>query len=137
MPANKTQHTLHSVELYLNGLADTLQKKDSWELYKIMSQCTGSSGVMWGNSIVGFGTYHYTYKTGREGDWFLTGFAPRKRAITLYLMCDLDPAILPFEKLGKYKKGKGCLYIKKLAHVDQQKLVKLINKAISITKKMY
>lgn len=102
-----------------------------------MNQCTGAPGVMWGNSIVGFGNYHYKYKSGREGDWFFTGFAPRKKVLTLYLMCELNPDELPLENLGKYKKGKGCLYIKKLADINQKQLANLIKKAILITQERY
>lgn len=137
MASNKTQPTSQSVARYLNELADLQQKKDSWELYAIMNQCTGAPGVMWGNSIVGFGNYHYKYKSGREGDWFLTGFAPRKKVLTLYLMCELNPDELPLENLGKYKKGKGCLYIKKLADINQKQLANLIKKAILITQERY
>lgn len=137
MASNKTKPTLESVSLYLNALADEQQKRDSWDLYTIMSHCTGAPGVMWGNSIVGFGNYHYKYKSGREGDWFLTGFAPRKNALTLYLMCELNPVELPLENLGKYKKGKGCLYIKKLEDVNQKQLTLLIKKAIKLAQAKY
>jgi len=137
MAANKTQPTFHSVERYLNALSNLQQQQDSWELYEMMSKATGSPGVLWGTSIVGFGNYHYVYKTGHEGDWFLTGFAPRKKALTLYLMCELNPKELPLENLGKYKTGKGCLYIKKLDDIDRKQLKKLLEKAIVLTKKMY
>ena len=87
---------------------------------------------MWGTSIVGFGEFHYKYASGREGDWFLVGFSPRKNALTLYLMCDLSQ--LSFDGLGKCKKGKGCLYIKRLSEVNKNCLEKLIKQSIRMTK---
>jgi hypothetical protein len=94
-----------------------------------MERLTNAKGRMWGTSIVGFGEYHYKYKTGREGDWFICGFSPRKNALTLYLMCDLSQ--LSFEGLGKYKNGKGCLYIKKLRDIDFQVLERIVKSSIN------
>ena len=92
---------------------------------------------LWGTSIIGFGEYHYTYASGREGDWFLTGFSPRKQALYLYLMCDLANDGLTFDGLGKYKIGKGCLYIKRLSDIDLKVLEQLIKDSIEIIKKKY
>jgi hypothetical protein len=132
MPKNKTQPTSVNVALFLDGVQDDQKRKDSWELYNLMERIVGSPGQMWGTSIVGFGEFHYKYASGREGDWFLVGFSPRKNALTLYLMCDLSQ--LSFDGLGKYKKGKGCLYIKRLSEVNWNSLEKLIMQSISMTK---
>lgn len=93
-----------------------------------MERLTNTKGCMWGTSIVGFGEYHYKYKTGREGDWFVCGFSPRKNALSIYLMCDLSQ--LSLEGLGKHKKGKGCLYIKKLEDIDFQVLERIVKTSI-------
>lgn len=102
----------------------------------LMQKITQVTPKMWGDSIVGFGNYHYKYESGREGDWFLTGFSPRKQNLTLYLMSGFDLHQELLEKLGKYKTGKGCLYIKKIADVDFTVLTELIKKSVeSLTKK--
>lgn len=102
-----------------------------------MQEITGEFPHLWGKSIVGFGEYHYIYKSGREGDWFLTGFSPRKQALSLYLMCDLSHDGLDFKGLGKYKKSKGCLYIKRLSDVDLEVLKRIIEDSIKIIKEKY
>ena len=102
-----------------------------------MSQITAEKPKLWGTSIIGFGDYHYKYKSGREGDWFLTGFSPRKNALTVYLMCDLSHEGLDFDGLGKYKLSKGCLYFKKIEDVDLNVLTQIIKDSIEIIKKMY
>jgi hypothetical protein len=135
MSTNKTKPTTRSVELFLDDLIPEQRKKDSWTLYLLMEKITGSQGVLWGTSIIGFGDYHYKYASGREGDWFLTGFSPRKNALTLYLMCDISHESIDFSTLGKHKKGKGCLYIKRLDDVDLKALVNIIKTSISLTVK--
>ena len=135
MSTNKTKPTTRSVELFLDDLIPERRKKDSWTLYLLMEKITGSQGVLWGTSIIGFGDYHYKYASGREGDWFLTGFSPRKNALTLYLMCDISHESIDFSTLGKHKKGKGCLYIKKLDDVDLKALENIIKTSISLTVK--
>lgn len=135
MSTNKTKPTTRSVELFLDDLIPEQRKKDSWTLYRLMEKITGSQGVLWGTSIIGFGDYHYEYASGREGDWFLTGFSPRKNALTLYLMCDISHESIDFSTLGKHKKGKGCLYIKRLDDVDLKALVNIIKTSISLTVK--
>jgi hypothetical protein len=135
MSTNKTKPTTRSVELFLDNLIPKQRKKDSWTLYRLMEKITGSQGVLWGTSIIGFGDYHYKYGSGREGDWFLTGFSPRKNALTLYLMCDISHEFIDFSTLGKYKKGKGCLYIKRLDDVDLKALENIIKTSISFTVK--
>ena len=96
-----------------------------------MEKITSSQGVLWGTSIIGFGDYHYKYASGREGDWFLTGFSPRKNALTLYLMCDISHQSIDFSTLGKHKKGKGYLYIKRLDDVVLKALKNIIKTSIS------
>ena len=135
MSTNKTKPTTRSVELFLDDLIPEQRKKDSWTLYRLMEKITGSQGVLWGTSIIGFGDYHYKYASGREGDWFLTGFSPRKNALTLYLMCDISHEFIDFSTLGKHKKGKGCLYIKRLDDVDLKALENIIKTSISLTVK--
>lgn len=135
MSTNKTKPTTRSVELFLDDLIPEQRKKDSWTLYRLMEKITGSQGVLWGTSIIGFRDYHYKYASGREGDWFLTGFSPRKNALTLYLMCDISHESIDFSTLGKHKKGKGCLYIKRLDDVDLKALVNIIKTSISLTVK--
>ena len=135
MSTNKTKPTTRSVELFLDDLIPEQRKKDSWTLYRLMEKITGSQGVLWGTSIIGFGDYHFKYASGREGDWFLTGFSPRKNALTLYLMCDISHESIDFSTLGKHKKGKGCLYIKRLDDVDLKALEDIIKTSISLTVK--
>jgi len=137
MSQNKTLPTRKSVELFLNGIVDDQKRQDSWVLFEMLREITGKAAQMWGNSIIGFDTYHYKYASGREGDWMLTGFSPRKKALSIYLMCDISNNSLDFESLGKHKKGKGCLYIKKLGDVHLPTLKKIIQQSIALTKEMY
>jgi hypothetical protein len=95
-----------------------------------MKQVTGEEPEMWGESIVGFGSYHYKYKSGREGDWFVTGFSPRAQNLTLYIMSGFDEYDQLMSRLGKYKTGKSCLYITKIDDVDQEVLKELVNKSV-------
>lgn len=113
------------------------KQRDSNTLLNLMSEIAQAPAHLWGTSIIGFGEYHYKYKTGREGDWFLVGFSPRKQALTLYLMCDLSHDGLDFTGLGKYKLGKGCLYIKRLSDIDLEVLKRIIQDAIRIIKEKY
>ena len=122
----KTKPNEASVEEYLNSIAPEQKQVDCRQIYDWMKEIVGEDGIMWGTSIVGFGNYHYKYKSGREGDWFLTGFAARKQAITIYSMTYLDRMEEILNRLGKYKTGKGCLYIKKLEDVDTEVLKELI-----------
>lgn len=137
MKPNKTRPTINKVSLFVNQLDSEQKRKDSQVLIDLMSKITNEVPVIWGTSIIGFGTYHYKYKSGREGDWFLTGFSPRKNAMTNYLMCDLEHKDLNFDGLGKYKKSKGCLYFKKIDDIDLNVLAKIIQDSITIIKKMY
>lgn len=137
MKENKTQKTNENVALFLSSIEEEQKREDCHSLLEMMQEITQAPPNMWGTSIVGFGEYHYKYKSGREGDWFLTGFAPRKQALTLYLMCDLSHDGLDFDGLGKYKKGKGCLNIKRLSDVDKDVLKRIIKDSIKIIEQKY
>jgi len=127
----KTKQTTASVEDFLNGVADEKRRQDCFTILELMQQVTRAQPVMWGTSIVGFGAYHYTYASGREGDWFLTGFSPRKNNLTLYIMSGFDEYEALLSKLGKYKTGKACLYINKLYDVDLAILRSLIERSVA------
>jgi len=121
---NKTKETKASVADFIAAVPDETKRKDAKTLIKMMQSATGEKPKMWGPSIVGFGSVHYVYESGREGDMPLLGFSPRKPALVLYGVARTAEAMLP--KLGKYTTGKGCLYIKKLADVDEKVLEKMI-----------
>ena len=122
----KTQKNDASVENFLSTVSDETQRADSYKLLEIFAKQTGEEPRMWGSAIVGFGQYHYKYESGREADWMLAGFSPRKAALTLYLSTgfEMDQDLL--SKLGKHKLGKGCLYIKRLSDIDEDTLKLLI-----------
>jgi Domain of unknown function (DU1801) len=124
----KTQITKASVDKFLQGIRDEKKGEDCYQVLKIMKKATKSEPKMWGTSIVGFGDYHYKYASGRENDWFMTGFSPRLQSLTLYAMGGFDSELL--KKLGKHKTGKGCLYINKLEDVDKKVLKELIAKSV-------
>ena len=126
----KTRPTKASVTQFLNSIMDPEKRKDSKTLVKMLGEITAAKPIMWGSSIVGFGNYHYKYASGREGDWFATGFSPRKQALTLYIMGGhKDKSEL--KALGNYSTSKSCLYIKRLADVDQALLKKYITQSVS------
>lgn len=131
MNQNKTRPTEVSVIDFLDQLPLNRQS-DCRQLDVMMEQLTGTKAKLWGKDILGYGQYHYRYKSGREGDWFLCGFAARKQTLTLYLLCDLSHKDIDFSNLGTYKKGVGCLYLKKLADVDFNKLTDLVRTAIRL-----
>lgn len=126
----KTKLTDASVDRFLKGVLDKQTRADCYEILNMMKKATKAEPKMWGTSIVGFGNYHYKYESGREGDWFIAGFSPRKQNITLYLMGGLQGHEALLGKLGKHSTGKGCLYIKKLAEVDARTLQQLINNSV-------
>lgn len=133
----KTKATLKSVTDFINEFADTdLKKSDSFELLKLMEKVTGEKAVMWGASIIGFGKYHYkSQRSKQEGDWPLIGFSPRKAAISLYLYAGADEQDKILQKLGKFKMGKGCIYIKKLEDIDQKQLEAMMKLSIQFLQK--
>ena len=126
----KTQRTQASVARFLASIEDEKKRNDSRTVLKMMQEITGDKPKMWGTAIIGFGSYHYTYASGREGDWFLAGFSPRKQALTLYIMSGFSQYDALFKKLGKFKTGKACLYIKKLEDVHVPTLEELIRRSV-------
>jgi hypothetical protein len=129
MTENKTKPTTTSVTAFVNRIKDPMVRSDCKTLIEIMESVSKLKPVMWGSSIIGFGTYHYVYESGREGDSIIVGFSPRKQNIALYLKGGLDPLKDELARLGKYKTGKGCLYIKSMNDVDSSVLRKIIAKA--------
>jgi hypothetical protein len=126
----KTKVNDASVTEFLNSVADEQKRDDCFEILKMMKQVTKEEPKMWGDSIVGFGSYHYKGKSGREGDWMLTGFSPRKQNLTLYLMGGFDTHADLLNNLGKFSTGAGCLYIKTLNDVDRKVLKDLVQASV-------
>ena len=126
----KTQENDASVDDYLNSVEDEKKRAASFQIKELMEAVTGEEARMWGDSIVGFGHYRYQYASGREGEWMLTGFAPRKKNLTLYIMSGFDEYDDLLEKLGKHSTGKSCLYINKLEDIDLDVLRELVNKSV-------
>lgn len=126
----KTKLNDASVEEFLNSVEDEKKRKASFVILDLMQDVTAKEPKMWGDSIVGFGSYHYKYKSGREGDWFLTGFSPRKQNLTLYIMPGFEEYDNLMNDLGKYKTGKSCLYINKIEDVDLEVLRKLVKESV-------
>lgn len=122
----KTRPNDSSVEAFLDGIADERQRSDSRALCQLMREATALEPRMWGDSIVGFGSYHYRYGSGREGDSFLTGFSPRKQSLTVYIMSGFARYDALLARLGKHKTGKACLYVKHLDDVDQEILREIV-----------
>jgi len=131
MPENKTKATKLSVAAFIDALPDETKRADAKALVKLMQTATGEKPAMWGPSIIGFGSYHYKYDSGREGDMPLAGFSPRKAATVLYIMTGLCDSQALLAKLGKHTTGKACLYVKKLADVDQKVLEALVVKSVA------
>lgn len=135
----KTKQHNGDVHEFINSFADTEQKKkDSFELLQLMQDITGYEPKMWGESMIGFGRYHYKSERSRqEGDWFLVGFSPRKAAISLYVYSDAPDQEDLLKDLGKFKMGKGCIYVKKVADIDQEVLKKIIESTIDFLREKY
>ncbi|MEP6584958.1 MAG: DUF1801 domain-containing protein [Ginsengibacter sp.] len=126
----KTKENSASVENFLNTIGDETKRKDCFAIAEIMKQVTKNEPKMWGTAIVGFGSYHYKYESGHEGDMCMAGFSPRKQAIALYLSGVVKSNQELLQKLGKYKTGGGCLYVKKLADIDVKVLKQLIKNSL-------
>ncbi|HEX6251198.1 MAG TPA: DUF1801 domain-containing protein [Gemmatimonadaceae bacterium] len=126
----KTRPETTSAAEFIASIADDDRRSDCEAIAALMQEVTGAPPVMWGSSIVGFGRYHYKYESGREGDWMLVGFSPRKKDITLYLMAGFDrfPALM--QRLGPHRTGKSCLYVKKLDDVDRAVLRDLVRSSV-------
>lgn len=133
----KTQPTSADVGAFLASVEDKQKRDDCRQICAWMQEATGASPQMWGASIVGFGSYHYRYASGREGNWFLTGFAPRAQNISLYIMAGFSAYEELMSRLGKYKTGKSCLYIKRLSDVDSEVLKQLMNESLAYMRTTY
>ena len=129
MAENKTKPTKSSATAFLSKIKDRQLRDDCFAILEMMQRVSNFEPVMWGSAIIGFGTYHYVYESGREGDTILIGFSPRKQNISIYLMGGLNKVENELSKLGKYKTGKGCLYIKSLSDVNVEVLKKVFAKA--------
>jgi hypothetical protein len=137
MATNKTTQNEDPVEDFINAVDNEQKRRDSWNMIALLKKITGSEPRMWGSSLVGFGSYHYKYASGREGDFFLTGFSPRKAAFTIYIMPGFSEYAELMEQLGPYKTGKSCLYIKNLDVVDREILERLISKSVEDMRERY
>ncbi|NKB43239.1 MAG: DUF1801 domain-containing protein [Alphaproteobacteria bacterium] len=137
MAENKTKATTASVSAFIKSVEHDKRRKDAQTIKKLMDKVTGWKAKMWGPSIVGYGQYHYKYDSGREGDYPITGFSPRKQALTIYIMPGFSAYDGLMAKLGKYKTGRSCLYINKLEDVDIKVLETLIRKSVAFMKKKY
>jgi len=127
--ANKTVPTTASVRDVLDRVQPALRRADGWALHALMGDITGEEPVMWGESLVGYGQYHYRYESGREGDSFRVGFSPRKANLVVYVMPGFDDYAPLLARLGKHKIGSCCLYLTRLANVDEDVLRELITRA--------
>ena len=134
MAQNQTQPTKVSVAAFIDALTDETRKADAKVLVKLMQSATGEKPAMWGPSIIGFGSRHYKYESGREGDTPIVGFSPRKAATVLYSTIGFSGSDAFLARLGKHSTGKGCLYIKKLADVDQKVLAEMVVKSVAATR---
>jgi hypothetical protein len=134
MAENKTKPNKLSVAAFIDALTDPARRADAKALVKLMQTASGETPKMWGPSIIGFGSYHYRYDSGREGNMPLIGFSPRKAATVLYGMNASSDSKALLAKLGKHTTGKGCVYIKKLADVDQEVLETIASKAVAATR---
>jgi hypothetical protein len=127
----KTKRNDASVEAFLNGIADERKRQEAFTILHLMQEVTGETPTMWGDTIVGFGSYHYKYASGREADWMLTGFSPRKQNLTVYIMAGFDQYDHLLARLGKHSTGSSCLYIKKLQDIDLAVLRELVSQSVA------
>jgi hypothetical protein len=130
MAENKTKATDADVSEFINGVLDERKRQDSLALLALMREVTGEEPKMWGSSMVGFGSYHYQYASGREGDAFLTGFSPRKQNLVLYIMAGFEQYSELLARLGKHTTGSSCLYVKRLSDIDLETLRELVAKSV-------
>lgn len=137
MAGNKTVATAGRVDDFIAALEDTRRREECRDLLDMMQAICGCEPRMWGDSIVGFGQYHYRYDSGREGDCFVTGFSPRKATLTIYVMPGFDPFDEALAKLGPHRTGKSCLYLKRLDGVDRDVLRSLLDDAVGIMRERY
>jgi hypothetical protein len=133
----KTKVNDASVDKFIQSVKDETTRADCYKIIEIMSKATKAEPKMWGASIVGFGSYRYKYASGREGDWMLVGFSPRKQNLTLYIMSGFEEYDSLLKKLGKHSTGKSCLYIKRLADVDMKVLRELVTRSVKHMQKAH
>jgi hypothetical protein len=133
----KTKVNESSVTDFLDGIADEGRRKDCYTLLQLMENVTGEPPRMWGDAMVGFGSYHYKYKSGHEGDAFLTGFSPRKQNLTVYIMAGFSQYDNLISKLGKCKTSKACLYINKLDDIRLEVLQELVKRSVAYMSTLY
>lgn len=133
----KTKPNDQNVDEFLKKVENPNKRDDCYEILNLMEEVTQEEPIMWGDSIVGFGSYHYKYASGREGDWLLTGFSPRKQNLTLYIMSGFEKYEALLKKLGKFKTGKSCLYINKLKDIDIAILKDLVTESVNYMKEQY
>lgn len=137
MAKNKTAETSIDVSDFISLVEDEQKRKDSYRLIELMQEISGYEPKMWGPSIIGFGTYHYRYESGHEGDAPLLGFSPRKAAISLYIYTGLEEHQYLLEDLGKFKMGKACIYVKKLADINEKSMIAIMKKSIEWVNEKY
>lgn len=137
MAALKTKPNDGDIEAFLESVENEERVRDCREVMALMEGVTGESPTLWGDSIIGFGSYHYVYDSGREGDWFLTGVSPRKQSLTVYIMAGFDRYDELLERLGKHRTGKSCLYINRLEDVDTYVLRELVAASVAHMRKTY
>ena len=137
MAALKTRPGDASVEAFLNAVDDDGRREDAWRVLAMMQEATQEQPRMWGDRIVGFGSYHYTYASGREGDWPLTGLSPAKRHLTLYIMPGFDDYRGLLASLGKHRTGKSCLYVNRLQDIDMRVLEDLVRRSVADMRQRY
>ena len=133
----KTRSTDASVEAFIDAVDHPRRREDARTLLELMQRVTGEEPVMWGPSIVGYGSYHYRYASGQEADWPITGFSPRKQNLSIYIMTGFEESDELLTRLGKHKTGKSCLYVNKLADVDLDVLEKLVRASVAEMKRRY
>ena len=137
MSGLKTKANSGSVTAFLESVGNEQRRKDAFELLALMKEVTGKRPKMWGTSLVGFGSYHYRYQSGRQGDWPMTAFSPRAQSLSVYIMPGFARYTALLEKLGKYRMGKSCLYLKRPDDVDRKVLKRLVARSVADMKKRY
>ena len=137
MSEPKTKPHDGDVNEFLDAVENPRRREDARRVLELMREVTGEPPKMWGSSIVGFGSYHYRYASGREGDWMITGFSPRKQNLTIYIMPGFSEFAGLLDRLGKHKTSKSCLYLNKLEDVDQEVLAELVRESVKVMKARY
>jgi hypothetical protein len=137
MAENKTKQTDKSVTAFLESVENKTKREDSFKLVELMQEITGEEPKMWGDTMVGFGKYHYKYASGREGDALMVGFSPRKQNLALYILAGFDEEEGLLNRLGKHSTGKSCLYVKKLSDIDMDVLREMVERSVKHMRETY